>query len=199
MRLREARRDPYRRLAKERGYRSRAAFKLKELSRSYNVIKRGMVVVDFGCAPGGWLQVASEEVGEDGFVLGIDLLKVKPPHKNTKTLVVDVNDSALPDIIAKELPRSADVILSDIAPKVTGIWELDHSRQIDLTSKVASSMPKILREGGSAILKVFDGEMLKPFLDELKSKFVEVRLTKPRASRKESSEIYLVCSGYLGE
>ncbi|MEM1524892.1 MAG: RlmE family RNA methyltransferase [Nitrososphaerales archaeon] len=198
MRLQEAKRDFYRQLAKRMGFKSRAAFKLIQINRKYKVIKPGDVVVDFGCAPGGWLQVAAEVVGKDGFVLGIDLKKVERIKGNVVTIVADVTDANISKIILERLPRMANVILSDLAPKVSGIWELDHIKQIDLTRKVVAILPQILNKGGSAILKVFEGEMINDFIKQVKEIFKEVRIIKPKASRSGSSEIYLLCINFQG-
>ncbi len=180
------------------GFKSRAAFKLIQINRKYKVIKPGDVVVDFGCAPGGWLQVAAEVVGKDGFVLGIDLKKVERIKGNVVTIVADVTDANISKIILERLPRMANVILSDLAPKVSGIWELDHIKQIDLTRKVVAILPQILNKGGSAILKVFEGEMINDFIKQVKEIFKEVRIIKPKASRSGSSEIYLLCINFQG-
>jgi 23S rRNA (uridine2552-2'-O)-methyltransferase len=198
MKLHDAKRDVYRRLAKREGYRSRAAFKLKEIADKYSLIQPGQLVVDFGCAPGGWLQVASEKVGDGGMVLGIDLSQVLPPSTNTKTIVADANQPNIVHLILREINHKADVVLSDLSPKVSGIWELDSTRQIDLTSVVVSYLPHILASGGSAILKAFEGEMFKPLYREVKRLFIKVYLAKPLASRKQSSEIYMICLNYLG-
>ncbi len=197
MKLEAAKRDLYRRLAREEGFRSRAAFKLLQLDKKYRFLAMGLIIVDFGCAPGGWLQVASEKVGLDGFVLGLDLEPTEPlPH--CKTVVADVRDPNLEEIILANLPRLADVILSDISQRLSGVWEVDHAKQIELTAKIISLFPKILKKEGSALLKVFEGEMLTDLIDGVSGIFEDVRLAKPPASRARSSEIYLMCKRYSG-
>ena len=197
MRLQEAKRDYYRRSAKKQGFRSRAAYKLLEVNNSYHVILKNMYVVDLGCAPGGWLQVSARAVRPNGKVLGIDLRPVDP-LPNVEVIRGTVDDDFLSEKILDSLGRKASVLLSDLAPNVSGIWQLDHARQISLTQNAVSIAEKILVRNGSVVLKAFEGEMFNELRDELKRKFSRVHLYKPRSSRKESSEIYLVCLGYKG-
>lgn len=197
MRLQEAKRDLYRRLARKRGYRSRAAFKLMEINRSYHIISRGMYVVDLGCAPGGWLQVARKFVGGRGKVLGVDIRPVEP-LPNVQVIEGDVNDPSISEKILSIMGRKVNLVLSDISPKIIGTWYLDHARQIDMTEKAVSIAEKILVKNGNAVFKAFEGSMFNELRDNLKMKFNSIRLYKPQASRKASSEIYLVCLGYKG-
>ncbi len=198
MRLEEARKDQYRRLAREQGYKSRAAYKLLETVRKYRLIKEGDVVLDFGAAPGGWLQVAAEAVGPRGLVVGVDLDAVFLDEENVVALQSDVNSPDLSLKLERALPRKADVVLSDLAPQVTGTWDLDHHRQIGLTMTAVGLMGAFLRPGGSAMLKVFDGERFTEARTELVRRFQKVQVTKPKASRSASSELFLVCFGYKG-
>ncbi|MGH9921786.1 MAG: RlmE family RNA methyltransferase [Nitrososphaerales archaeon] len=197
MRLQEAKRDYYRRTAKKEGFRSRAAYKLLEINNSYHIIMKGMYVVDLGCAPGGWLQVASKVVGQNGKVLGIDLRQVDP-LPNVVFIQGAVDDNFLAEKILNTMGRKVNVLLSDVAPNVSGVWQLDHARQISLTQNAVSIAVHILVKNGSAVLKAFEGDMFNELRDELKRKFSRVHLYKPRSSRKESSEMYLVCLGYNG-
>lgn len=197
MRLEDAKRDQYRRLAKEEGYKSRAAYKLLENVRKYNLIKGGDVVLDFGAAPGGWLQVASEAAGDSGLVLGVDLEPVELNESNVVTIQSDVKSPELSVKLEKALPRKADVVLSDLSPQVMGTWDLDHYRQIDLTMAAASLMGGFLRKGGNAMFKVFDGERFGETRAMLSKQFKKVQITKPKASRKGSAELYLVCFDFL--
>ena len=158
MRLEDARRDQYRKLAREEGYKSRAAYKLLESVRKYQLVKRGDVVLDFGAAPGGWLQVAANAVGESGLVVGVDLEPVQLNLENVVTIQSDVKSPELAVKLDRELPRKADVVLSDLSPQVMGTWDLDHYRQIDITMAAAALMGGVLRKGGNAMFKVFDGE-----------------------------------------
>ncbi|HKH89334.1 MAG TPA: RlmE family RNA methyltransferase [Nitrososphaera sp.] len=192
MRLADARRDQYRRLAKDQGYRARSAYKLLQMNRSYNIMKKGDKVVDLGCAPGGWLQVAMKEVGSSGKVIGVDLKPVTPVAGAT-ILQGSIENPNMLSKIAEILGCKADVILSDMAPNVSGVWDIDHARQISLSTIALGFARRVLRVGGSSVFKIFEGEMLKEFKSELRKSFGKVLLSKPSASRQESSELYIVC------
>ncbi|MBI2183826.1 MAG: RlmE family RNA methyltransferase [Thaumarchaeota archaeon] len=196
MRLSEARREHYRRMAHEKGFRSRAYFKLDQIDKRFQLIKQGQKIIDFGCAPGGWLQYASVAVGHNGLVVGVDLRPVKPVGWNVKTLVGEITQPAVSEHLAQALAGKADVVLSDMAPNVTGTWELDQYRQISLTAHVVSLMPTLLREGGSAVLKVFQGDAFEDFVRDLRKSFVSVTIVRPPATRSKSSEVYLVCKDF---
>jgi len=197
MRLSEARRDLYRRLAKEQGYKSRAAFKLLEANERYGFIREGGRVLDLGAAPGGWLQVASRLVGPSGLVVGVDTSPIRLREKNVVTVKLDVYDPSLSEIVLKTLGGKADSILSDLAPSVSGVWELDQTRQVDLTSKVLELAPALLREGGCLFCKLFEGEGSGGVRAELRRRFKSVRVIKPAASRSASSELYYFCDGLM--
>ncbi len=185
--------EPYRRLARKLGYRARSAFKLKQLNSRFHLLGRGEVVVDLGAAPGGWMQVAREEVGEEGFVLGVDLQPIPPfGEPNVQTLVGDLLDPGLPDLILSRLPRKADVLLSDASPNISGIWEVDHLRSMELAEAALRIAGRVLREGGKAVIKVFQGRELEGFLRRFRRRFGLTFLSKPPASRKGSAEIYVV-------
>jgi 23S rRNA (uridine2552-2'-O)-methyltransferase len=195
MRLADARRDRYRRLAKDQGYRARSAYKLLQMNRSYNIVKKGDKVVDLGCAPGGWLQVAVKEVKSSGKVIGIDLKPVSPVH-GAIILQGSIEDPNMLSKIAELLSCKADVVLSDLAPNVSGVWDIDHARQISLSTIALQFAQHVLRIGGSSVFKVFEGDMLEEFKSELRKSFGKVLLNKPSASRQESSELYLVCLNF---
>ncbi|HEY6282878.1 MAG TPA: RlmE family RNA methyltransferase [Nitrososphaerales archaeon] len=195
MRLKEARRDLYRRLAREQGYKSRAAFKLIEANERYQFIKEGGKVVDFGSAPGGWLQVASAFVGPGGLVVGVDLQAVKLKEKNVVFLKSDVNDPNLPSQITKALGGRADALLSDLSPEVSGVWELDQTTQVELTLRALELASSLLKPSGGAFFKLFEGERSQEVRDEFRRRFSVVRVIKPAASRNASSELYYYCEG----
>lgn len=195
MRLADARRDQYRRLAKDQGYRARSAYKLLQMNRSYNILKKGDKVVDLGCAPGGWLQVAVKEVRSSGKVIGIDLKPVTPVA-GAIILRGSIEDPNMLNKIAEILDCKADVVLSDLAPNVSGIWDIDHARQISLSTIALRFAQHVLRIGGSSVFKVFEGDMLEEFRSELRKSFGKVLLNKPSASRQESSELYIVCLNF---
>jgi 23S rRNA (uridine2552-2'-O)-methyltransferase len=197
MRLHEAKRDLYRKLAKEQGYKSRAAFKLIQATRKYHFIAPDDLVVDFGAAPGGWMQVAAELVGEDGFVVGVDLHEIRLRGRNLKTLLMDVHNPEIKQKVLDALGgRLADVVLSDLAPSVSGVWELDQGRQVDLTLRVLDLSESVLRRGGSGFFKLFEGERSQEVRAEFKKCFAVVRTIKPAASRNVSSELYYYCEGW---
>lgn len=180
-------------MAKERGYRSRAAFKLMQLNAKFGFLDDAKYVLDIGAAPGGWLQVSAEAVGEDGLVVGIDIEKIKPLGlRNVKTVVGDVMDEKTLEEVKKLLPGEVDVVLSDLSPNISGAWELDHFRQIELSRTAMRVSEKILKPEGWFILKVFQGSEYEGFLQELREAYLFVKVVKPRASRKESAEIYIV-------
>ena len=192
MRLADARKDQYRRLARDQGYRARSAYKLLQLNNSYHIIKKGSKVVDLGCAPGGWLQVVTKEVGHAGKVVGIDLKPVESVAGAT-VLKGNIEDVDMFEKIVGILGSKADVILSDLAPNVSGLWDIDHARQISLSATALGFARRVLRVGGSAVFKVFEGDLLNEFRADLKTSFGRVLLNKPSASRQESSELYIVC------
>ena len=196
MRLEDAKKDHYRKLAKEQGYRSRSAFKLIELNQKYNLIKSNDNILDFGAAPGGWLQVASKLVMPKGKVIGVDLLPIKPINDNVTIFQGDIRDEKVVNNILNKVGRKVDVILSDIAPNISGIWKIDHNNQIDLTRLIIDRFPELLEKNGGCLLKAFDGPMLKPLENELRKNFTNVKLIKPKVSRNASSELYIACRNF---
>jgi 23S rRNA (uridine2552-2'-O)-methyltransferase len=198
MRLDEARKDVYRRLAKEQGFKSRAAFKLIEANEKYHIIGEGDVVIDFGAAPGGWLQVCSRLVGAEGLAVGIDLSDIRLKEKNVRTLKLDVNDPNAGDRLLAITGRRVGIVLSDLSPSVSGVWELDNTRQADLTLRVLELSESLLWSGGSAFLKVFEGERSREVREAFRVRFKNVRPFKPLASRSASSELYYYCEGWRG-
>jgi len=191
--IRERKRDYYYRLAKEEQYRSRAAYKLLEAVNKFNLIRQGDVVVDLGAAPGGWTQAARKTVGKNGFVLGVDIKPIKPIiDDNVRSIEGDLTQSETIAVINELLPRAADVVLSDVAPNVSGVWELDHARQIELARKSLQLALQVLRPGGNFFVKVFQGNMLNDFVSEVRQCFSIVRLVKPKASRRKSAELFVL-------
>lgn len=198
--IQKRRRDQFYKLAKEKGYRSRASFKLLQANRSYRFIKHGGKVVDLGAAPGGWLQIAREAVGESGFVLGVDKQEIKQlSWPNVVTIVADVEDSSLSDLIKKKMRGPADVVLSDVSPNLTGSWDTDHARQVYLANRSLEIARRVLRKGGAFFVKAFHGPDLQDFRSDLQRSFQTVRIVKPPASRSDSSEIYFLGLNYIGE
>ncbi|MGI0091980.1 MAG: RlmE family RNA methyltransferase [Nitrososphaerales archaeon] len=202
MRLEEARRDQFRRRAKEEGYRSRAAYKLIQMNEKYRIIRAGSKVVDIGCAPGGWLEVASNLVGERGLVVGVDIASVKPINgkKNVRIIREDVSSPQFPSRLADAMGKGkADCVLADLSPQLSGIWDMDHFKQIELCHKVIDLLPEALVMGGSNVLKAFHGGELEELIKRLRSSFSRVEISKPEASRNESSEVYLISMDFSGQ
>ena len=197
MKIENALRDQYRKLAKEQGYRSRSAYKLLEINNKYNLIKPNDTILDIGCAPGGWLQVAKKISGPDGTIVGIDISPIKT-IMGVSTMQLDIEDKDAIDKIRKNYPFSFDVVLSDLSPKVSGIWHFDHERQISLTLVALQITSKLLKRGGNAIFKIFDGSSSADARREAAKIFLKVSTSKPKASRQKSSEFYIVCSSFKG-
>lgn len=191
--IQERKRDYYYRKAKEEKYRSRAAYKLLQAAKKYHFIKVGDVVIDLGAAPGGWTQAARKIVGSKGFVLGIDVKPIEPfQERNIKTIIGDITEPDTTRQILEMLPRKADAIISDVSPNISGIWELDHARQIDLAQKALEIALKTLKPCGNFFVKVFQGDMLNDFIRMVKQHFEDVKIIKPKASRAKSSEIFIL-------
>ena len=196
MKLIDARKDHYRKLAHEEGYRSRSAYKLKELNTSYRILGPGHFVLDLGCAPGGWTQVASKIVGNQGKVMGIDTSFVEE-IPGVYILKASISDDIIEEVFSF-FNKKINVVISDLSPQVTGNWSVDHSIQISLNYDAAKIMEQVLAKKGNAVFKVFDGEYSNEFYEYLKKKFSKIKLTKPKSSRKPSSELYCICLGYTG-
>ena len=196
MRLEDAKKDHYRKLAKELGYRSRSAFKLIELNKKYNLIKSNDNILDFGAAPGGWLQVSSKLVMPKGKVIGVDLLPIMPVEENVTIFQGDIREKEVIERILRAGKGKVDVVLSDMAPNISGIWKIDHNNQIDLTMLIIDRFPELLEKNGSCLLKAFDGPRLKSLENNLKKNFKNVKLIKPKVSRNASSELYISCRGF---
>lgn len=195
MRLIDARKDHYRRLAREQGYRSRAAYKLKELNKSYRIIGPGFYVLDLGCAPGGWTQVAVSLAGNRGKVMGVDSSYVEE-ISGASLLRANIEDKDIIYDITEYFGHRVNAVISDMSPSVTGNWSVDHTRQISLNYSCSAIMDSVLTSGGNAVYKVFDGEYSGEFRRYMDGKFARTGITKPKASRKPSSELYLVCMGF---
>ena len=196
MKLIDAKKDQYRKLAHEQGFRSRAAYKLKELNKSYRIIGPGSYVLDLGCAPGGWSQVAQKISGNQGKILGIDTSFVED-IPNVKFIQRSIDEITIVDEIMEYFGKKADSVICDLSPQISGNWSVDHATQISLNYSAVKIMEKVLKKKGNALFKVFDGEYSSEFYEFLKKKFIKVKLTKPKASRKPSSELYCICMGFF--
>ncbi|HKR88263.1 MAG TPA: RlmE family RNA methyltransferase [Phenylobacterium sp.] len=187
--------DPFAAKARAHGYRSRAAFKLTEIDDRLRVLKPGARVIDLGLAPGGWTQVAIERGVRD--IAGVDLLPVDPLPP-AHILQMDFTDPACGPKLIELLGGAPDVVLSDMAPNTVGHRQTDHLRIIGLIETAAAFAVEVLKPGGVFIAKAFQGGETSALIAELKRHFAEVRNFKPKASRAESSEVYLVATGFKG-
>jgi len=189
--------DPYVAAAKKSGYRSRAAFKLKELDQRFRLIKRGARVLDLGAAPGGWSQVAKERIGDDGIIVAADILEMEPIVGVT-ILQLDMLAEEAPARIKAALGGPADVVLTDMASPTTGHRGTDHVRTLALFEAAFELAVEVLKPGGALVGKVFQGGATGEILTKVKKRFAEVKHVKPPASRAESVELYLVAQGFKG-
>ncbi len=193
------RKDPYWRRAKREGFRARSAYKLLEIQKRFRILRKGDRVVDLGCAPGGWLQVISAEVGPGGRVVGVDLQRTEPlPAKNVVLLQGDVTRPEIREAVRRSLGSRARVVTSDLSPNLTGIHFRDHSRSCDLVRLALGLAGEVLEPGGTLLAKIFQGEGLEEMVQEFKGSFRRVRRISPSASRKASAEIYLLGLGFFG-
>jgi 23S rRNA (uridine2552-2'-O)-methyltransferase len=189
--------DRYFKKAKQNGYRSRAAYKLVELQQRFRLMNAGDKVVDLGAAPGGWLQVAAKLVGPNGKVVGVDLQPIQPfQERNIMVLQGDVLTGETQLRIKDLLGGMANCVLSDMAPKLSGIRDADRARCQELNRLALQVAKELLRPGGVLLVKSFVSEDLQSYSTELKNYFTTVQRTKPEASRQGSSEFYFYANGY---
>jgi len=194
--IRDRKREYYYKKAKEENYRSRATYKLVQANEKYGFIQRGDVVVDLGAAPGGWIQAARKMTGKNGFVLGVDLKPIEPfTQEYIRTIIADFTEPDTVEEIRSFLPREANVVISDAAPNITGVWEVDHAKQIDLATKALEIAQCLLKPGGNFFVKLFEGELFNDYIQTVKDLFETVKIVKPQASRAKSSEMYLLALG----
>jgi 23S rRNA (uridine2552-2'-O)-methyltransferase len=184
--------DPYVRAAQQQGWRSRAAFKLIELDERFGLLRPGMRVIDLGAAPGGWTQVAMRHRAS---VVGVDLLAVDPVA-GARLIQSDFTDPDVPARLMALLGGPADLVLSDMAPNTTGHAATDHLRIMALAEAALNFALGVLAPGGGFVAKVFQGGAEREMLARMKQRFAKVRHAKPPASRKESSELYVVATGF---
>jgi len=186
--------DPYVQRAQAEGWRSRAAFKLEEIQRSDRLLKPGMTVVDLGAAPGGWSQYAARLLGGRGRVIALDVLAM-PSLPGVEFIEGDFSDDAVLARLRAALAESkVDLVMSDMAPNMTGMSDVDHDRSMHLVDLAVEFAGQTLRPGGDLLLKVFQGREFQPLLARLRRSFESVKLRKPKAPR--SAEVYVLARGY---
>ena len=194
--LERQRSDHYVQQAKEAGFRSRSAFKLLEIQEKDKLLRPGTKVVDLGAAPGGWSQVAAKLVGQSGLVLAIDILAMEP-IKGVDIVVGDFQEpKVIEDLVARLKGQGVDLVISDIAPNLTGISVVDQARAIGLAELALEFAERVLVKDGNFLIKIFQGAAGEVYLAELKKRFKQVIIRKPKASRAESREVYLLAKGY---
>jgi 23S rRNA (uridine2552-2'-O)-methyltransferase len=192
--------DFYYKLAKRNKYRSRASYKLLQLNEKFNIIKSGNIVVDLGCAPGGWLQASRDIVGENGFVVGVDLQSVKPlKYENVVAIKGDMTKKEIIEKIIDIMPSKADVVICDASPNISGVWERDHTKSLELSIVALMTATELLKKDGNFVVKVFQGGLFNEYVALLKKYFKKVQTTKPKASRDVSAEVYVVGKRFLGK
>jgi 23S rRNA (uridine2552-2'-O)-methyltransferase len=189
------RKDDYYNRAKQEGYRSRAAYKLKQLHEETGIVQPGHTVVDLGAAPGGWLQVAKELVGEGGSVLGVDLQRIDPID-GVETTHGDMTDEETRAEVVERVGK-ADVVLSDMAPNMTGEYSVDHARSVYLARQAFETALEVLDGGGDLAVKMFDGPDTSRLRQDIDAEFEYVRAVHPEASRDSSSELFLIAKNRL--
>jgi 23S rRNA (uridine2552-2'-O)-methyltransferase len=188
--------DPYVKRAHEEGWRSRAAFKLEEIERTDHLLRPGMTVVDLGAAPGGWSQFAARRLAGKGRVIALDILEM-PAIAGVEFIHGDFTDeSVLTRLQAALGGGKVDLVMSDMAPNMIGIADVDHDRSMHLVDLALDFVARELRPGGDLLMKVFQGREFQPLVARLRREFESVKLRKPKASRARSAEVYVLARGY---
>ena len=189
----ENKRDPWRRDAKSKGYRARSAYKLKQIQDKFGLLRNGDSVLDIGCHPGGWTQVAIEEVGENGIVIGVDLL-VTSPIDGAIVMVGDITEeSTIEEVVSHLGKRKLNAVISDISPRLTGRYDTDQTISLELSTMALDVATELLIPGGCFVTKVFQGAGIEGLVNAAKLRFSTVGRYSPTASRTASSETYLIC------
>lgn len=188
--------DPYVKRAHEEGWRSRAAFKLEEINKAERLLRPGMTVVDLGAAPGGWSQYAARVLGGQGRVIALDVLDM-PALPGVEFILGDFSDEAVLERLQAALGgEKVDLVLSDMAPNMMGIADVDHDRSMYLVDLAVDFAAHALKPGGDLLMKVFQGREFQPLIARLRKQFETVKLRKPKASRARSPEVYVLARGY---
>lgn len=191
------RKDAFYRQARAAGYRARSAYKLAELDDRFRLLRRGDFVVDLGAWPGGWLQVILDRVGDQGRVVGVDVVDIPPlGARNLLLLTGDVRDPTTAQSALDLLGRRADVVLSDLSPKLTGVRATDDARVAELATVTIDVLPTLLRPGGRLLTKLFMSPEHEAILARLREHFSDLKVTRPEATRRGSAELYGAGSGY---
>jgi len=192
----EKKKEHFYKQAKQVGYRARSAFKLQQIQNRFHLIPKDGIVLDLGAAPGGWCQVAKELVGTQGIVIGVDLSSIKP-FEDIQFLQGDVTKTeTLGQIKDLMNGKNADVILSDMSPDISGNYSVDQARSAWLCESALHVVTQLLQPGGHFICKIFEGEDTKAFIEKVKHQFMVVKTFSPEATRKSSSEVYIIAKSF---
>ena len=191
------RRDAWRRIARSKGYRTRSAYKLKQIQERFGIIRKGDAVLDVGCHPGGWTQVAVEEAGEEGLVIGVDLLATSPVD-GASIIIGNITEEDTIARIKQTLDeRKLNVVVSDISPNLTGRYDTDQTISLELSTLVLDAAMEFIPHGGSFVTKIFQGTGIEGLVAAARDRFSNVQRYSPTASRSASSETYLICQNRL--
>ena len=192
----EKKQDHFYKKAKAEGYRARSAYKLLQLQKCFHILSAGDTVIDLGAAPGGWSQVARKIVGINGSVIGVDLQPIQALI-DVVFITGDVTDDATIQALYEQMDeRAADVVLSDMSPDISGNYSVDHARSVYLCQQALEIAAQVLKSRGTFVCKLFEGDMIQDFISELQQEFSVIKRFHPRASRKSSSEIYIVAKQF---
>ena len=196
--LQEHFKDQYVLKSQQEGYRSRAAYKLLQIQEKDKIIKPGMNVVDLGAAPGGWSQVARQFVGAKGKVVALDILPMEQLAQVEFVLGDFQEEVVLNELLAMVNNEPIDLVISDMAPNITGVKAVDQPKSIYLLELAIDLADQVLKPGGTLLMKIFQGEGFQPLLAELRQRYQKVITRKPDASRTRSAEVYLLAKGFKG-
>lgn len=188
--------DHYFNKAKEQNYKARSVFKLEEIDQRYRLLKPGLKVLDLGAAPGSWTQYCSKKVGEKGFIFGVDLAPIQLSLSNAKFVQADLREANFNEIVSEQNIKLFDIVLSDMAPKTTGIKITDQQRSYELCCLALEIAKNFLVKDGKFVCKFFHSDSFKEFKNTLDSFFHRVEILKPKGTRKESKEIFLIGLGF---
>ncbi len=194
--LQEHHSDAWVQKARKEGYRSRAAYKLLEIDRRDRLLRPGQVVVELGAAPGGWSQVVAQRVGGQGCVIALDRLPM-PPLAGVSIITGEFDDdNVIAEIMGMLAGRPVDLVISDMAPNISGMDAVDQPRSVYLAELALDFALKVLRPGGDMLIKIFQGAGMEAFRDELRRRFGKVVIRKPESSRARSREVYLLARDF---
>jgi 23S rRNA (uridine2552-2'-O)-methyltransferase len=193
----EKKREHYYKKAKQTGYRARSSFKLLQINNKFNIIKKNDLVIDLGAAPGGWSQVAKQIVGKNGTVIGVDLSSIKAIEGIVFLQGDMTKEESINRLIKVIGDRKVDVIISDMSPNISGNYSIDQACSVFLCEQALRTVKILLKKNGNFICKIFEGEDLKDFLEKIKSLFIIVKQFSPPASRKTSSEVYIIAKSFI--